>query len=80
MKRMLGVAMVLLVAAGWNLAFGQISASLTNWVLGATVPVIETGTLPDALTGPYINVPVGTSPFYYEVDSTGEGMAEFLDL
>jgi hypothetical protein len=77
MKRVFSIMSAIMLVAVWNTAFGQITTSLTNWITGNPAPVLETGLLPSGSTGTYFNVPVGTKSFYYEVDSTGEGMAEF---
>jgi hypothetical protein len=59
-------------------AFAQrITESLDNWTLGPNQPTIQNGTRGDGSTGGYHYLPVGTSSYYYMVQTEGEGMVEF---
>ena len=71
---MLRVILAVVCFAG--IASAQITTSMDDWSMSAGSPVIENGTLPDASTGDYMSVPVGTKGFYYEVKDEGAGMVE----
>jgi hypothetical protein len=62
----------------YHAAFAQqrITESLQYWTLGLRVPEILTGTRA-GYYGEYHYLPVGTSPYYYEVQTEGEGTVEF---
>ena len=70
------VVMLALLVSYSNMQ-AQTSEDLTDWILGTNEPEISTGTRGDGTSGDYIHVPVGTSPFHYEVMDEGEGNIRF---
>lgn len=77
MKKLFTVILVITVTF-FSISFAQsVSEALTDWVLGGTPPEIASGTRDDGTSGNYINAIVGCSPFYYEVESDGEGSVIF---
>ena len=74
MYRITAVLAILLLARNGH---GTFSEDLGDWILGTNEPDISTGTRGDGTTGDYVQVPVGTSPFYYEVMDEGEGSIQF---
>jgi hypothetical protein len=55
----------------------RITESTENWTFGPNQPTLQSGTRGDGSTGNYHYLPVGTSAYYYEVATEGEGQIEF---
>jgi len=76
MKTMLYVLIMLVLV--FSLGFCQNSENTQDWTLGASQPSVTNGVRGDGSTGDYLYLPVGTSPFWYEVDPEGnEGAIVF---
>jgi hypothetical protein len=76
MQKVLTVGMAVLLCAG--LSFAQrITEATDNWTFGPNQPTIQSGTRGDGSTGNYHYLPVGTSAYYFEVATEGEGLIEF---
>jgi hypothetical protein len=69
---------LLFVTSNYKQSLAWTSESLDNWTLGLYLPEISyIRTRADGTAGPSIRVPVGTPPFFYEVETEGEGSITF---